>query len=33
VERREFPSENESYHLPKETRAAFEAASPIRRKA
>lgn len=33
VERREFPSESESYHLPKETRAALEATSPIRRKA
>jgi len=33
VEKREFPAESESYHLPKETRAAFEAASPIRRKA
>jgi 3-methyl-2-oxobutanoate hydroxymethyltransferase len=33
VERREFPAESESYHLPKETRAALEATSPIRRKA
>jgi 3-methyl-2-oxobutanoate hydroxymethyltransferase len=33
VEQREFPSENESYHLPKETRAALESASPLRRKA
>jgi 3-methyl-2-oxobutanoate hydroxymethyltransferase len=33
VERREFPNENESYHLSKETRGAFEAALPIRRKA
>lgn len=33
VERREFPSENESYHLPKESRAMLEAAAPIRRKA
>jgi 3-methyl-2-oxobutanoate hydroxymethyltransferase len=33
VEQREFPSESESYHLPKETRAAFEAASPVRQKA
>ncbi|HTZ88715.1 MAG TPA: 3-methyl-2-oxobutanoate hydroxymethyltransferase [Alloacidobacterium sp.] len=33
VEQREFPSESESYHLPKETRTAFEAASPLRRKA
>jgi 3-methyl-2-oxobutanoate hydroxymethyltransferase len=33
VERREFPSESESYHLPKEARAAFEADSPLRRKA
>ncbi len=33
VEKREFPSENESYHLTKEARAALESASPIRRKA
>lgn len=33
VEGREFPSESESYHLPKEIRAGFEADSPIRRKA
>jgi len=33
VEGREFPNESESYHLPKDIRAAFEAASPIRRKA
>ena len=33
VEQREFPAESESYHLSKETRAAFETASPIRRKA
>jgi 3-methyl-2-oxobutanoate hydroxymethyltransferase len=33
VEQREFPSENESYHLPKETRAALDASSPLRRKA
>jgi 3-methyl-2-oxobutanoate hydroxymethyltransferase len=33
VERREFPSESESYHLPKETRAVLDAASPLRRKA
>lgn len=33
VEQREFPSESESYHLPKETRATLEAASPLRRKA
>jgi len=33
VEKREFPSENESYHLPKETRAALDASSQLRRKA
>ena len=33
VEQREFPSENESYHLPKETRAALDASSQLRRKA
>jgi len=33
VEQREFPSENESYHLPKETRAALDSSSPLRRKA
>jgi 3-methyl-2-oxobutanoate hydroxymethyltransferase len=33
VEGREFPSENESYHLPKETRAALDASSTLRRKA
>jgi 3-methyl-2-oxobutanoate hydroxymethyltransferase len=33
VERREFPGEDESYHLPKEVRGAFEAAVPLRRKA
>lgn len=33
VEQREFPNENESYHLPKETRAAFDTSSPLRRKA
>jgi len=33
VERREFPSESESYHLPKEARSALEAAAPIRCKA
>ncbi len=33
VEQREFPNENESYHLPKETRAALDASSPLRRKA
>ncbi|HYK37533.1 3-methyl-2-oxobutanoate hydroxymethyltransferase [Alloacidobacterium sp.] len=33
VERREFPSESESYHLPKESRGTLEAAAPIRRKA
>jgi 3-methyl-2-oxobutanoate hydroxymethyltransferase len=33
VERREFPGEDESYHLPKEVRSAFEAAGPLRRKA
>jgi 3-methyl-2-oxobutanoate hydroxymethyltransferase len=33
VEQREFPGESESYHLPKETRTVFEAASPLRRKA
>jgi 3-methyl-2-oxobutanoate hydroxymethyltransferase len=33
VEQREFPSESESYHLPKETRAALDASSQLRRKA
>lgn len=33
VEQREFPSESESYHLPKETRTASETALPLRRKA
>jgi len=33
VEQREFPSENESYHLPKETRAALDSSSTLRRKA
>jgi 3-methyl-2-oxobutanoate hydroxymethyltransferase len=33
VEGREFPNENESYHLPKETRAALDASSTLRRKA
>ncbi len=33
VEQREFPSESESYHLPKETRTALESISPLRRKA
>ncbi|WP_158749282.1 3-methyl-2-oxobutanoate hydroxymethyltransferase [Acidobacterium sp. S8] len=33
VEKREFPNESESYHLTKETRAALESASPLRRKA
>jgi len=33
VEQRDFPSESESYHLSKETRASFEATSPMRRKA
>lgn len=33
VEQREFPSESESYHLPKEMRTAFETALPLRRKA
>ena len=33
VEQREFPNEGESYHLPKETRAALDASSPLRRKA
>ncbi len=34
VEQREFPSESESYHLPKETRVtALESISPLRRKA
>jgi 3-methyl-2-oxobutanoate hydroxymethyltransferase len=33
VEQREFPNESESYHLPKETRAALDASSPLRRKA
>ena len=34
VEGRSFPSEAESYHLPKETRAAMESsANPVRRKA
>jgi 3-methyl-2-oxobutanoate hydroxymethyltransferase len=33
VEQRQFPSESESYHLPKEARAAFESALPLRRKA
>ncbi|MDI3254694.1 MAG: 3-methyl-2-oxobutanoate hydroxymethyltransferase [Bacillota bacterium] len=32
VERRNFPTEEESYHLPKEVRGAFETA-PLRRKA
>ena len=33
VEQHEFPNENESYHLSKETRAALESSSPLRRKA
>ncbi|HVW76049.1 MAG TPA: 3-methyl-2-oxobutanoate hydroxymethyltransferase [Alloacidobacterium sp.] len=33
VEQRAFPSENESYHLSKETRAAFESSTALRRKA
>lgn len=33
VERRDFPSEEESYHMPKEVRGAFEASVPLRRKA
>jgi 3-methyl-2-oxobutanoate hydroxymethyltransferase len=33
VEQRAFPGEEESYHLPKEVRGAFETATPLRRKA
>jgi 3-methyl-2-oxobutanoate hydroxymethyltransferase len=33
VEQRGFPNENESYHLPQETRAVFESTATARRKA
>lgn len=33
VEQRAFPNENESYHLSKETRTAFESSTSLRRKA